>query len=218
MSSLRLTEEELTQTIQRAREISGQSAVALEAAGETEQYIQIAEELGIPREAIELALRERQALPTQDFSAGEIVFAPSADGFWYPATITVAGAHTAQVRFIKGGEHSVALTDLRPLGLVPGRKIEANLKSWGWWGGTLDTYEPKNGKIVMDSWGEKNKTTLADIRLTPKIASPPTKLEQRQMALTQKALTRCALLSGSIGLAGGLALAQLWPWLMQLIR
>src|SRR5687767_2232752 len=130
---LELSDGELGETLQRAREIAGHSREPDARQGGYEGYLKAAEEVGIPREAVLQALYERLLIPAERYAPGQRVFAPSADGFWYLAEITGLGQHTATVRFLSAGESTCALADLRPASLIPGRKLQADCKGWGWW-------------------------------------------------------------------------------------
>src|SRR5687767_10773915 len=141
MSQLRLSEAELSDTLQRAREIAEQSRALAVPAAECEALLAAGDEVGIPRDAIMQALRERVPAAIEVFTPGQDVWAPSLDGLWYPAAITHLGEHAATVRFVNGGEAQCALDDLRPLSLLPGRKLYANLPFWGWYGVELESYD-----------------------------------------------------------------------------
>src|SRR4051794_3063535 len=121
MPQLQLTEGDLSETLSRAREIAERGAGVSTA--ECEALLAAGEEMGIPRDAILQALRERLPAVTETFVAGQQVFAPSVDGHWHPATIVTLGTHSAAVQFHNGGEHSCAVGDLRPLSFPPGRKV-----------------------------------------------------------------------------------------------
>jgi hypothetical protein len=204
-----LSEEELRETIQRAREISDNSRDLSLPDAELEAYLQAGEEMEIPREALLQALRERQPALIERFAVGDQVFAPSVDGFWYPAEVLELGEHTAKVRFVSGSEHSTAVVDLKPLGLLPGRKLEANLKDWGWWNAVVERYDPATGlvHIVHDDWFSENEAVpLTRVRLAPKQRAR--KEGAGNPALRQLVL-RWALLAGGIGVAAGVLLDRL---------
>jgi hypothetical protein len=221
MPTVHLSEEELRETLQRARQIAEQGRELAAPEVDYEAYLKAAEEVGLPRSAVLQALRERQLIPAETFAAGQMVFAPSADGYWYPATLVDLESHTATVRFLSGGEHTCALADLRPLSLIPGRKLEADLKGWGWWSAIVEKYDPQSGKVSVlhDDWmGGKEKVSLQKIRLPAKLASPPKQEEKRLATLSRKILTRWALLAGGAGLAAGILLDRLLPFLLPFLR
>src|SRR6185369_27535 len=122
-------EEELGETLRRAREIAAHGERADHEAA-YEGYVRAAEEMGISREAVLQALCERLLIPAEQFAAGHTVFAPSMDGCWYLAEILSTGDLVASVRFLSGGERTVPLADLRPASLVPGRRLQADCKDW----------------------------------------------------------------------------------------
>jgi hypothetical protein len=221
MQTIHLSEEQVRETVQRAREIAEQSPAPAASMTDLEAYVRAAEELGIPREAMLLALRERVQVPTEAFREGETVFAPSVDGHWYPAQIVTTGDHSVTVRFVSGGEHTCAPGDLRSLSLVPGRKVEIDAKGWGWWGARVQKYVEETGKVhvVHDDWSEHKETVpLHKVRLTSEIAKPQTAAEKQVKALSRASLARCSAVAGTIGIAVGYALAHLLPHLLPFLR
>lgn len=218
MQHLQLSSEDLQHTFQRAREIATQAATAAEAGEGLEVYIKAAEEVGIPREATLLALRERLELHGAAAEVGDRVFAPSMDGCWYPATLIGKTEFSATVEFIKGGEHTCAMTDLRPLSLIPGRKLQADLKTWGWWRGEVVRYDAQAQKVHVDCDGTKEAVSLHKLRLSRLQACPPTVAEQRVEALSRTSLMRCAALAGGLGLFAGLLLGRLLPIFLPFLR
>jgi hypothetical protein len=213
-----LTEEELGETLQRAREISAQTAGPVLPDAELQAYLQAGEEVGVPQEALLQALRERQLAAPVELRVGELAFAPSADGHLYPAEVLALTDHTASVRFVSGAEHTCARIDLRPLALVPGRKLEADIADWGWWGAIVEKYNPEKRKvdIVHDDWtGTKETVPLHRLRLTPKAIAPP---QRKTGPAMQSALMKCALLAGGVGVAAGILLDRLLPLLLPFLR
>src|SRR5437016_2718188 len=123
MQSLQFSEEERRETLRRAQEIADNPPARSET-GELESYLRAAEETGIPRDAVLAALRERLLVPADSLKEGDLVFAPSADGASYPARIDRFQGDEVVVTFMSGGEHTLALASIRPLGLVPGRQLQ----------------------------------------------------------------------------------------------
>ena len=130
---LELTQEEVNHTISRASQIVEQKTEGSGAAlGGYEAYISAAEEVGIPREAMLQALRERNLLAVDGVSPGDVVFAPSADNASYPATVLrVTNESSIVVQFLAGGEHTVSAIDIRSLSMVPGRQLQFQHKDIG---------------------------------------------------------------------------------------
>src|SRR5688500_18898375 len=111
MRLTQLTETELAETVQRAREIADQGRELATPEARYEDYIHAAEEVGIPREAMLQAIRERVLVPGENLEEGQIVFAPSADGFWYPAELKTLGEQTSTVHFVTGADHTCATAE-----------------------------------------------------------------------------------------------------------
>lgn len=213
MPQLHLSETDLSETLTRARQIAEHRPTPALAGAECEALLAAGEEMGLPREAILQALRERVPVAAESFAAGETVFAPSVDGSWYPATIVDLGSHSATVRFHNGGEHTVALGDLRPLALVPGRKVQADWPGWGWYTVDVVKYEPKQGKVTLSDGWSKKTLSLQKVRLSSRLASPPTVEERRLTAVTRRTLVRCSLLAGGVGVGLGVLL----EWLLRFL-
>jgi len=163
----RLSEEQIRQVLSRAEEIHLREAMAECADGEVASILRAAEELGLPREAVRQAVHEQLGIPLVPPKAGEIAYAKSADGHFYVVDVLSCDERTAKVRFIKGGEHTVPITDLRPCSFLPGQKLVAKWPFWGWWPGDVVSYNAGKKRVkVTDGWTEKT-FSLGDIRMQP---------------------------------------------------
>src|SRR5579871_61703 len=201
MQSLHLTEDERRTTLRRAQEIAQHPADATTAVDEMEAYLSAAEEAGIPRAAMLAALRERLLVGAEALREGDLVFAPSADGACYVARIDRIAGPEATVSFVAGGEHVLSLVSLRPLGLVPGRKLQYRAPDWGWANATIVAYDAEKQQARVSAMMEEKKVALKDLRLVP---------EKRATALPiRKAIWIASLLSGAAGTALGFLLAHL---------
>ena len=204
MGLLNLSEEERTATLRRAIEIARQETPAQVATSEDELelYLQASEEAGIPRAATLQALRERLLVPIESFQPGDLAFAPSTDGRFYVAKVIRTDERGAIVRFDKGGELPVALSELRPLGLVPGRQLQF-YKDHQWWNGAVNTYDAANKQLVLSAvaYGTVKKIKLSDIRLVPETPTNGDALRAQ--------LVRAWVIAGSVGVAAGWLLHML---------
>ena len=150
MQQLQLNEEELSQTTRRAYELAtvGPDASTLEQ--KYSEYIRATEELGLPREAVIQALRERLDIHEMEVESGQRVFAPSADGFWYSATVTQVNGEQIKVRFDSGGEVTCERIRLRPFSLSPGMIVHGCWKGDdGWYGARIRSYNPDKDKVEV---------------------------------------------------------------------
>lgn len=204
MRLLNLSEEERRTTLRRAIEIA-QSTESVEetaqAEDELEMYLKASEEAGIPRAATLQALKERLLVPIEAHKPGDLVFAPSTDGRLYVATVIRTDPTSAIVRFDKGGELSIALGDLRPLGMVPGRKLQFH-KDGSWWNGSVKTYDTKSQQLELEAaaYGTVKKIKFKDVRLLPEVPTTADKVN----AL----LWRASLIAGGVGMGIGWFLHQ----------
>jgi hypothetical protein len=133
-----------------------------------ETLLQAADETGIPRAAVERALRERYATPRFTPVVGSLVFAPSADRNAYVAEVIAASEHGYTVRFLRGGEHVVAAEELRPCSFLPGQRVYVKWPGWGSWPGTIASYDASQQTLaVSDGWAETKNFHIADVWLGP---------------------------------------------------
>ena len=153
MLKLQLSDEELAQTTRRAGEIATQIAISGSSSAIEEQYagyLQATEEVGIPREAALQALREQLQIHEMVLEPGSRVFAPSADGYWYAATVKLVAQHRVTVAFDVGGEHTCDIGDLKPFSLTPGKIVHACWKGdEGWYGARIRKYDAEKQKVEV---------------------------------------------------------------------
>ncbi|HJU68267.1 MAG TPA: hypothetical protein VJ650_08450 [Gemmatimonadaceae bacterium] len=178
---MRLTDDEMRDVFARAEEIQAAAVRGEGASRELEAVIQAGEEVGLTRSAIELALRERLDLLAKPPAAGDLVFAKSADGKFYIARVLAASSDAIRVQFLRGGEHTLALSDLRPCSFVPGSRVVCPWPWWGPWTCTVLSYDADKQRIkVTDGWGETRVFPIADVWLDsarrPEETSARTKL------------------------------------------
>jgi hypothetical protein len=178
-----LTEEDIREVLARAEEIH--------LLGEPSSQVDIvraAEEAGLPKEAVEQALRER--FFAEPPKVGDMVFAPSSDGRHYVAEVLAESGSSLKVRFMKGSEATVRADSLKPCGFLPGEEVSVDWPWWGWWGVSVVSYDKANKSVqVTDGWSEE-WFSLDKVRLDP----PKTPKAKRKAALW--AYTVVGLLSG----------------------
>lgn len=166
MVQSQFSEEEIRQVLARAEEIH-QRGGHKPSESDSEIVIRAAEEAGLPREAVEQAIRERFDIPAEIPKKGELVFAKSSDGRYYVAEV-LESERGIRVRFSKGGEVSLTLEDLRPCTFLPGARIVCPWPDWGWWTCTVISYDAEKRKVkVTDGWGGNQTYSIADVRLDP---------------------------------------------------
>ncbi|HEY0306167.1 MAG TPA: tudor domain-containing protein [Longimicrobiales bacterium] len=158
-------DDEMRQVLQRAAQL--EQAASLDAE-EIETLLQAADEVGIPRAAVERALRERSTTLPVAPVAGSLVFAPSADRMYYVAEVLEVLPAGFRVRFLRGGEHVVQLEDLRPCSFLPGQRVQAKWPGWGNWTCTVVGYDAAEQALTLsDGWSEARKFNIADVWLSP---------------------------------------------------
>jgi hypothetical protein len=166
--------------------------------------LRAAEEAGLPREAVEQAIREKLGA-IREPCPGELWFAPSADGRRYVAEVLRVEEGMAQVRFLKGGQHSAQLRALQQATFLPGERIECPWPLWGWWGCNVEGYDAAEGKVqVNDGWGSQATFDVAEVRLPPLREAKP----------ASGSRTRFFLILLASGFAAGGAIGSLATWLL----
>jgi hypothetical protein len=133
-----------------------------------EAVIQAAAEVGIARSAVERALRERLNLPMRPLAVGDLTFAKSADDKFFVAEVVSLSGDNVRVRFLRGGEHTVAHDELRPCSFLPGERVICPWPQWGPWTCTVLSYDAAEHRIeATDGWGEKRSFSIRDVWITP---------------------------------------------------
>jgi hypothetical protein len=171
---MRLTDDDLREVLKRAEEIERTGEPAEVADTDVQAIISAATEAGYGRAAVERAISERFDLVTP--VVGARVFA-KANERYYVADIVSVDAGGVRVKFVKGGEHVVATSDIRRCALVPGAEVSCDWPWWGPWRCSLVTYDERSGYLKLsDRWGSTTICHLGDIWIEPE-----KKLAKRQM-------------------------------------
>ncbi len=161
-----LPHEEIRAVLARAAEIErGMPSTR----ADLEAVIDAAVEVGIPRHAVERALRERLTMPMRPPAVGNLVFAKSADDKFYVAEVLSASDDAIHARFLRGGEHTVSLDELRPCSFLPGERVVCRWPWWGPWTCTVMSYDAANQRVtVTDGWGETATFPISEVWLAPR--------------------------------------------------
>ncbi len=195
-----LNQEQLREVLARAEEIQRESGSSI-SEREVDQLINAASEVGLSREAVLQALRERVDL-VEPPKAGERVFAASTDGHFYPARVVSVSDTSARVRFQRGTEHNLRLNELRPFAFIPGQRVVCLWPWWGWWTCDVVSYDEAGDELkVTDGWTERT-FAAAEVRL-PK--------EKSRTRPEWKARVTVWVLSAA---AAGGAIGSLLTWLL----
>lgn len=160
MNMHQLSPEEHSEVLRRAQEIDNHTHDQVG----VEDYVKAAEEAGISREAVLMALRERLGVPLTMPTVGEMVFAKSADGHYYAATISSIEEKDMKVRFVNGSDSRITTVDLREFNLSPGQKV--NYQSSGmWWDAEIVRYNAEGRSVTVNIWGSEETVSLEKIRI-----------------------------------------------------
>ncbi len=166
-SGLPKGEEAVGEVLRRAQEIDDQTRQMLEPYPEYSELIHAAEEAGIARDATLQALRERLSLPVKEFEPGTRVFAKSADGHYYAATLDRVHGRTAHLRFVNGSEHVADMTDLKMFSLTPGQKVAFHSSGYGMWiVGEVVRFNRESGSVTVTAWYQEETVPLEKVRLS----------------------------------------------------
>jgi hypothetical protein len=184
---MRLTDEQLRDVLARAEEIDA-SRHGLQAKAELEAVISAAEEMGLSRAAVELAMRERMLLPPTPPRNGSLAFAKSIDGKFYVAEVIASDIDGARVRFLGGSEHTVALDEIRPCAFVPGERVMVDWPWWGPWLATVLSFDAARRQVkVSDGWGSTEIISIAEVWQVSTKVTPRTKSLRAFMLLASGA-------------------------------
>lgn len=195
--------ESVGEVLRRAQEIDDQTRLMLEPYPECAELIRAAEEAGIARDATLQALRERLSLPVKAFEPGTRVFAKSADGHYYAATLEKIEGRTAHLRFVNGSEHVADLTDVRMFSLTPGQRVSFHSSSYGMWvGGEVVRFNRESGSVTVTAWYQEETVPLEKVRLN----------KERAAAVATETMRYWAI--GLAGLVAGGALGAIAMWLL----
>ncbi len=164
--SHRFSEQQIREILARAEQIH--LGASEEQESDSKALIKAAEEAGLPREAVEQALRERLEAETPNLNPGEFVFAPSADGKLYVAEVKSSNSVGTSVQFLNGSELTVSAAQIQPAKFLPGSKVNANWPHWGWWQCTVISFDKPNRLLrLSDGWGTEKTFPLAEVRIDP---------------------------------------------------
>lgn len=168
---------------------------------DVETLMLAAEEVGISRAAVERALRERMLLPSKPPVVGQLSFARSADDKYYVAEVVSAAPEGFTVRFLRGGQHTVQLDDLRPCSFLPGERVVVNWPWWGPWTCTVLSHDASERRImVTDGWGETREFSIRDVWIAPR----------RKIGSRRNRLIGALLAAATAGVGLGAYLASLF--------
>lgn len=196
-----LSEQDLSEVLTRAQAIQANKVSLEHSKGDLEMFIKAAEEVGINREALLQAIKEKSGQPLEGLHTGDKVFAKSADGAFYLAEVTELDSTIAKVSFNHGTTHTLPLTDLRPFSLLPGQKIEANWPIWGWWEVQIVRYDAEKQLLDVTDGMETRKFTLDEIRL---------KVEKNKTAKSlQSKFYQVAFWAATVGAVAGAILMRI---------
>jgi hypothetical protein len=166
---MHLSDEQLRDILDRAEEIQLATRNRNELSAEVEGLIEAAAAVGVGRSAVERALRERLDFAMTPPEVGALVFAQSADRKFYVAEVLTSTPEAVDVRFLRGGEHSVTLDQLRPCALLPGQKVSVYWPWWGPWTCNVLSYDARGQWVkVTDGWGEERMFPISEVWLNPK--------------------------------------------------
>jgi hypothetical protein len=164
---MRLTDDELRDVLERAEEIQRTTRRGDQMHAELEAVIGAAEEVGLTRVAVERALRERLNIVAPP-TAGDRVFARSADGKFYVADVLSVSEDDVRVRFLRGSESVVPADELKPCSFLPGERVMYDWPWWGPWSCTVISYHaPSQYLKLSDRWGSTTTCHVSDVWLEP---------------------------------------------------
>jgi hypothetical protein len=199
-----LSNDEVRDVLARAQEIQGSLRYGPGFTSEIESVVAAAEEVGISREAVERALRERLDLPLTPPEPGSLVFAHSTNGRYYAAEVLGVEEGAIQVRFLRGSQHRIAMDEFRPASLVPGAKVVCDWPWWGAWTCSIISFDSARQRVkVSDGWGYTRSFPLAEVWL------PPRRAEQDALEARKRVYAKLLGVGAALGAVFGSLLTLL---------
>jgi hypothetical protein len=165
----RLTDEELREVLARAEEIERGDRKGAAVDAEFSAVVEAGVAVGLAKQAMVQALRERGVVPMTPPTPGEMVFARSADNNYYAAKVLTVDNRGVRVQFMRGTEHTVALHEAMPFALIPGARVMVNWPWWGTWECNVVGYDATKQTVkVNDGWGETKTFRVSEVWQAPK--------------------------------------------------
>jgi hypothetical protein len=162
---VRLSDEELAAVVQRAHEIGSLQGRLDESRRGLEEYVKVAEEMGVPREAMMQALSERFSFLDREIETGTLVFAKSSDGRAYAAKVVSAGEDSVHVRFLNGGEARVGRHELQEASFSPGAQYEYHSPSYMMYlKSAVVRFDRDAMTVTFNYWGTEETVPLSKVR------------------------------------------------------
>ena len=201
MQLVHLSEEETQDVLLRASEIAAISARQDSGSTSIEAFLAAATEAGIPRAALEQALRER-SISSRTFAVGEQVFAKSADDKFYLATVVTASPDSYHLKFLRGGYATVPTSDVTSGQLLPGQRVICDWPHWGAWECTVVSVDESAGTIrASDGWMNTETFPMSEIRMSAPRARRPKSSRPSVDRVGGWLYAACAVAGGAVGSA-----------------
>jgi hypothetical protein len=163
---VRLSDEELAAVVQRAHEIQSLQGRLEESRTSMDDYVRVAEEMGVNREAMVQALTERFAFLDREIEPGLLVFAKSGDGRCYPAKVVTTNGDMVSVRFLNGGEARVGRHELQEATFAPGAQYEFLSPSYQMYcKAQVSRFDRDSLTVTFNYWGTEETVPLAKVRM-----------------------------------------------------
>jgi len=171
--SVRLSDEELAAVVQRAHEIHSLQGRLEESRSGLDDYVKVAEELGVPKEAMLQALNERFAFLNREVESGQLVFARSSDGRCYAAKVVSSTEDSVSVRFLNGGEARVGRHELLEASFMPGSLYEYHSPSYmTYLRSQVVRFDVDSLTVTFNYWGTEETVPLSKVRTSRPRSGP----------------------------------------------
>ena len=181
MPELRLDRDDLLQMLSRAEEIAAADAGRSPLEARFVEYLQVTDELGLPRQAVLRALHEQLGLQDLQVEPGVRLFAPSVDGFWYAASVVDVDRDRVRVRYDAGGQAVCDYAELRPFSLVPGMAVQACWKGNNkWHSACVRQYNAETNQITVFRADVYHADGVIELLPLDQVRLPPPKRQEER--------------------------------------
>ncbi|MBI1756624.1 MAG: hypothetical protein HYR64_05905 [Fimbriimonas ginsengisoli] len=161
-----MDQQEIHQVLDRAQQIESQQGLSLEGNPEVDALIQAGDEVGIKRESVLQALRERISVVDEPLKLKDIAFARLLDGIYHLGTVTGLEGDVVEVKFKNSAAASVQASAIRRFRGLPNEQVYCEWPYRGWTQCGIERYDPKDKMVDLSGPGGKTKWfALDELRL-----------------------------------------------------
>jgi hypothetical protein len=151
-----MNQDYLHQVLTRAQEIDAHQSLSDADGPELDGLLRTADEIGIKRDSVLQALRERITVIDDPLEPGDLIFARLPDGCYYPSTVVEQKGGAVAVKFMNGSEATVQDTALHRFRGLPNEVIYCDWNGRGLIRCAVKSYDPE--KQMVCAYGPRGQS------------------------------------------------------------